>query len=67
MGCYIYPMNIKLKNMKKILLMLCFVAGITSLGKAQDGGGRRTPEEQAKNLQTQLNYYRLKADRFVID
>jgi len=40
--------------MKKLLLMLCFVAGITSLSKAQDGGGRRTPEEQAKNLQTQL-------------
>jgi len=54
MGCYIYPMNIKLKNMKKILLMLCFVAGITSLSKAQNGGGRRTPEEQAKNLQTRL-------------
>lgn len=40
--------------MKKLLLMLCFVAGITSLSKAQDRGGRRTPEEQAKNLQTQL-------------
>ncbi len=38
--------------MKKLLLMLCFVAGITSLSKAQ--GGRRTPEEQAKNLQTRL-------------
>ena len=34
--------------------MLCFVAGITSLSMAQGGGGRRTPEEQAKNLQTQL-------------
>lgn len=34
--------------------MLCFVAGITSLSKAQGGGQRRSPEEQAKNLQTQL-------------
>ncbi|WP_419803081.1 hypothetical protein [Mucilaginibacter sp.] len=39
--------------MKKIILMLCFVAGITTLSKAQ-GGQRRTPEEQAKQLQTQL-------------
>ena len=38
--------------MKKLLLMLCLVAGITTLSKAQ--GQRRTPEEQAKNLQTQL-------------
>lgn len=40
--------------MKKVLLMLCFIAGITSLSKAQGGGQRRSPEEQAKNLQTQL-------------
>lgn len=41
--------------MKKLLLMLCFVAGITTLSKAQGGGRQRmTPEEQAKNLQTQL-------------
>lgn len=41
--------------MKKLVLMLCFIAGITSLGKAQGGGGqRRSPEEQAKQLQTQL-------------
>lgn len=39
--------------MKKLILMLCFVAGITTLSKAQ-GGQRRTPEEQAKQLQTQL-------------
>lgn len=39
--------------MKKLLLMLCFVAGITAVSKAQ-GGQRRTPEEQAKQLQTQL-------------
>lgn len=40
--------------MKKLLLMLCFVAGITSLSKAQGGYQRRSPEEQAKQLQTQL-------------
>lgn len=35
--------------------MLCFIAGITSLSKAQGGGGqRRTPAEQAKQMQTQL-------------
>jgi protein CpxP len=39
--------------MKKLLLMLCLVAGITTLSKAQ-GGQRRSPEEQAKQLQTQL-------------
>ncbi len=40
--------------MKKLLLLLCFIAGITSLSKAQGGGQRRSPEEQAKQLQTQL-------------
>ncbi len=41
--------------MKKLVLMLCFIAGITTLSKAQGGGGpRRSPEEQAKQLQTQL-------------
>ncbi|RYE29880.1 MAG: hypothetical protein EOP42_13385 [Sphingobacteriaceae bacterium] len=40
--------------MKKLILMLCFVAGITTLSKAQGGGQRRSPEEQAKQLQTQL-------------
>ncbi len=40
--------------MKKLLLMLCFIAGITSLSKAQGGGQRRSPAEQAKQLQTQL-------------
>lgn len=39
--------------MKKLLLMLSFIAGITSLSMAQ-GGQRRSPEEQAKQLQTQL-------------
>lgn len=39
--------------MKKLLLMCCLIAGITTLSKAQ-GQPRRTPEEQAKQLQTQL-------------
>ena len=38
--------------MKKILLMCCFVLGIAVAGHAQ--GQRRTPEERAKQLQTQL-------------
>ncbi|MDT3405230.1 hypothetical protein [Mucilaginibacter terrae] len=42
--------------MKKILLMCCFVLGISAVSFAQGGGGRMggTPEEQAKRLQTQL-------------
>jgi protein CpxP len=40
--------------MKKFLLMCCFLIGITAVSRAQGGGQRRTPEEQAKQLQTQL-------------
>jgi len=40
--------------MKKFLLMCCFLIGITAVCRAQGGGMRRSPEEQAKNLQTQL-------------
>ena len=40
--------------MKKFLLMCCFLIGITAVIRAQGGGMRRSPEEQAKNLQTQL-------------
>ena len=44
--------------MKKLLLMCCFVMGISAMSYAQGGGGggrqRQTPEEQAKALQTQL-------------
>ncbi|MDB5154805.1 MAG: hypothetical protein JWR54_3556 [Mucilaginibacter sp.] len=40
--------------MKKILLMCCFLIGITAVSRAQ-GGGRRSPEERAKQLQTQLS------------
>jgi Spy/CpxP family protein refolding chaperone len=40
--------------MKKFLLICCFLVGITAVSRAQGGGMRRSPEEQAKNLQTQL-------------
>jgi protein CpxP len=39
--------------MRKILLMCCVLVGITAVSRAQ-GGQRRTPEERAKTLQTQL-------------
>jgi protein CpxP len=38
--------------MKKILLVCCFLLGITAVSRAQ--GPRRSPEERAKQLQTQL-------------
>lgn len=40
--------------MKKILLMCCFLMGIAAVSRAQGGGMRRSPEERAKELQTQL-------------
>lgn len=40
--------------MKKILLMCCFLIGISAVSRAQGGGQRRSPEEMAKGLQTQL-------------
>ena len=40
--------------MKKFLLMCCFLVGITAVSRAQGGGMRRSPEDQAKQLQTQL-------------
>ena|ERR1700679_250333 len=41
--------------MRKILLICCFLVGISAICRAQGGGGmRRSPEEQAKQLQTQL-------------
>jgi protein CpxP len=39
--------------MKKILLLCCFLMGIAAASHAQ-GGGRKSPEEMAKGLQTQL-------------
>jgi protein CpxP len=42
--------------MKKILLMCCFLLGISAVSFAQQGGGmRRSPEEQAKRLKEQLS------------
>lgn len=40
--------------MKKILLMCCFLIGITAVSRAQGGGMRKSPEDRAKELQTQL-------------
>ena len=40
--------------MKKFLLMCCFLIGITAVCRAQGGGMRRSPEDRAKDLQTQL-------------
>lgn len=42
--------------MKKLLLVCCFVIGATAMSFAQGGGGRmqRSPEDQAKALQTEL-------------
>jgi len=39
--------------MKKILMVCCFVLGLSAMSFAQ-GFQRRSPEEQAKGLQTQL-------------
>ena len=40
--------------MKKILLMCCFLLGISAVSRAQ-GGQRMSPAERAKQLQTQLS------------
>jgi protein CpxP len=41
--------------MKKILMVCCFVLGISAVSFAQGGGRQqRSPEEQAKGLQAQL-------------
>jgi protein CpxP len=40
--------------MRKILLMCCFLLGITAICHAQGSGPRKSPEERAKDLQTQL-------------
>ncbi len=42
------------KEMKKFLLMCCILLGISAVSRAQGGGGRMSPEDRAKNLQTQL-------------
>ncbi|SDP96202.1 hypothetical protein SAMN05428975_4179 [Mucilaginibacter sp. OK268] len=40
--------------MKKLLLMCCFLIGISAVSHAQGGGMRKSPEERAKDLQTLL-------------
>jgi Spy/CpxP family protein refolding chaperone len=40
--------------MRKILLVCCILLGLTAVSRAQGGGQRRSPEERAKQLQTQL-------------
>jgi len=40
--------------MKKILFLCCFLIGIAAVCRAQRGAMRLMPEQQAKQLQTQL-------------
>jgi len=40
--------------MKKILLICCFLVGVTAICRAQGGGMRMSPADQAKQMQTQL-------------
>lgn len=39
--------------MRKIMLVCCFLLGLTAVSRAQ-GGGQRNPEDRAKQMQTQL-------------
>ncbi len=40
--------------MKRILLLCCFLIGISAVSRAQGGYQRMSPADQAKQLQTQL-------------
>ena len=40
--------------MRKFLLMCCLFLGITAVSRAQGGGQRMSPEDRAKQMQTQL-------------
>jgi protein CpxP len=40
--------------MKKFLLMCCILLGISAVSRAQGGGGRMSPEDRAKQMQTTL-------------
>jgi Spy/CpxP family protein refolding chaperone len=42
------------KEMKKFLLMCCILLGISAVSRAQGGGGRMSPEDRAKQMQTSL-------------
>ena len=44
--------------MKKILVICCFLIGISAVCRAQRGAMRLMPEQQAKQLQTQLSLKR---------
>jgi Spy/CpxP family protein refolding chaperone len=41
--------------MKKLLLMCCFLIGLTAICRAQGGGMRMSPADQAKQMQTSLS------------
>ena len=40
--------------MKKFLLMCCILLGFAAVSRAQGGGQRMSPEDRAKQMQTQL-------------
>src|ERR1700712_319810 len=40
--------------MKKLLLLCCYLIGITAISRAQGGGGRMSTEDRVKMLQTSL-------------
>jgi len=40
--------------MRKIMLVCCFLLGLTAVSRAQGGGQRMSPEDRAKELQTTL-------------
>jgi hypothetical protein len=51
---YLYQTIKKPKTMRKFMLMCCFLLGIAAVSRAQGGGMRMSPEDRAKQLQTQL-------------
>ena len=40
--------------MRKIMLVCCFLLGLTAVSRAQGGGQRMSPEDRAKQFQTTL-------------
>lgn len=51
---FIILKQLKPKKMKKLLLICCFLIGISAASFAQ-GGGRRSPQEMTDALKTQLS------------